>query len=141
ERDKQDAAHAKSRAEATAARAKTKASVEAKRKEMLKEPMVETVEGPDGRIIGTIHYPDRKRPAIQCETYRRRFPDYTDYLDVQPCTDDKVNADSFKETFDPSQPIYMPGPRQGRPRLKFEDLTDSPQEHHLWHLLQELPPF
>ena len=141
ERDKQDAAHAKSRAEATAARAKTKAYVEAKRKEMLKEPEVETVEGPDGRIIGTIHYPDRKRPAIQSETYDRRFPDYTDYLDVQPCPDDKVNADSFQETFDPSQPIYMPGPRQDRPRLKFEDLTDSPQEHHLWHLLQDLPPF
>ena len=141
ERDKQDAAHAKARAEATAARAKTKAYVEAKRKEMLKEPEVETVEGPDGRIIGTIHYPNRKRPAIQSETYDRRFPDYTDYLDVQPCPDDKVNTDSFQETFDPSQPIYMPGPRQDRPRLKFEDLTDSPQEHHLWHLLQDLPPF
>ena len=102
---------------------------------------METVEGPDGRIIGTIHYPNRKRPATQCENYRRRFPDYTDYLDVQPCPDDKVNTDSFQETFDPSQPIYMPGPRQDRPRLKFEDLTDSPQEHHLWHLLQELPPF
>ena len=142
----ENAADWQARVEAAAARAK--AAADAKAAAEARKRTVEIIEGPNG-ITTTIVRGGPPRKQVPTRGCGRRFPDYTDYLDVQPCDDDKLDVDSFIETLDPTQPLYIPGWLRhhymagSHAPLSRDDLTDSTVEHALWAELDalDLPPF
>ncbi|GLB65231.1 hypothetical protein NCCP2495_31110 [Dietzia sp. NCCP-2495] len=142
----QNAADWQARDEAAAARAKARADARAAAD--ASKRTVETIEGPNGTTITVVRGGPTRRP-VRTHGCGRRFPDHTDYLDVQPCADDDLDVDSFISTLDPTQPVLVPlwarcqcSAGNSAPRSR-DDLADSTVEHALWAQLDalDLPPF